>query len=42
MILLVLALVGLAAGVWAIELFPGRPPLVNPTPFIIQSDSEHA
>jgi len=41
MILLVLVLVGLAAGIWAIELFPDRPPLMNPTPFIIQFDSEH-
>jgi hypothetical protein len=39
MILLGLALAGIAAGVWAIALFPEHSPLVNPTPFEVVIDS---
>lgn len=34
-ILLLLAIIGLAAGTWAIVLFPARSPVVDPTPFNI-------
>ena len=41
MILLGLALAALVTGAWAIALFPDRPPLVNPTPFVIEIDSKY-
>ena len=34
-IVVVLALASLATGMWAIVLFPDRPPIINPTPFTI-------
>jgi hypothetical protein len=39
MILLGLALVGIAAGIWAIALYPEHSPLVNPTSFEVDIDS---
>jgi hypothetical protein len=34
-IVLVLALIGFATGIWAVALFPNRPPVINPRTFVI-------
>lgn len=41
-ILLVLTLIGLAAGIWAIVIFPSRAPIVYPQPFKISIVSEYS